>query len=132
MREEYAAKERGLEQHVSEIRDGSERDYSQFREFVSLPSELPRLDGHNAEFFYTVNLDHEVLTMNHSIHWKLGNIPRRDDLWLRAIADSVYRYKPTISPAHHVTRGAEGTDALGEKTLFRGAPREHSGELCYI
>lgn len=34
--------------------------------------------------------------MNHSIHWKLGNIPRQDKLWLRAIADSIYPYKPTI------------------------------------
>ncbi|KAK9320293.1 hypothetical protein V1517DRAFT_375748 [Lipomyces orientalis] len=98
MRVRYADKERALEQHVYEIRDGHEPDYSQFREFVVLPSELPRLNGYDAEFFYTINLDHEVLTMNHSIHWKLGNIPRQDNLWLHAIADSVYRYIPTISP----------------------------------
>jgi hypothetical protein len=28
------------------------------------------------EYIYIINLDHEVLTMNHGIHWKLGNIPR--------------------------------------------------------
>jgi hypothetical protein len=63
-----------------------------------LPSELPRLDGFSAEYFYIINLDREVLTMNHSIHWKLGNIPRQDDLWLHAITDSIYPDKPTISP----------------------------------
>lgn len=35
--------------------------------------------------------------MNFSIHWRLGNIPRQDNLWLRAITDSVYPFKPTIS-----------------------------------
>ncbi|KAK9234066.1 hypothetical protein V1525DRAFT_84427 [Lipomyces kononenkoae] len=98
MRARYAAKERALEQHVYEIRDESEPDYSQFREFVTLPSELPRLNGYDAEFFYTIDLAHEVLTMNHSIHWKLGNITRQDNLWMRAIADSIYPDKPTISP----------------------------------
>jgi hypothetical protein len=97
MRAEYAAKESALERHVHEIRDGFEPDYSQFREFVALPSELPQLGDYDAEYFYIINLDHEVLTMNHSIHWKLGNIPRQDELWLRAIADSISRYKPTIS-----------------------------------
>ncbi|KAH6985576.1 hypothetical protein EDB80DRAFT_782867 [Ilyonectria destructans] len=97
MRAEYAAKERALERHVHEICDGFEPDYSQFREFATLPSELPRLGDYDAEYIYIINLDHEVLTMNHSIHWKLGNIPRQDKLWLRAIADSIYPYKPTIS-----------------------------------
>lgn len=96
MRAEYEAKESALEGHVYEIRDGFEPDYSQFREFETLPSEFPRL-GDYAEYFYIINLDHEVLTMNHSIHWKLGNIPRQDELWLRAIADSIYPNKLTIS-----------------------------------
>ena len=52
MRAEYAAKESALERHVYEIRNGSEPDYSQFREFETLPSELPRLGDH-AEYFYT-------------------------------------------------------------------------------
>ncbi|KAE8347051.1 hypothetical protein BDV24DRAFT_174605 [Aspergillus arachidicola] len=85
-----------LETHVYEIRDGFRPDYSQFHEFETLPSELPRL-GDDFEYIYIINLDREVLTMNHSIHWKLGNIPRQDELWLRAIADSIYLYKPTIS-----------------------------------
>ncbi|PYH90598.1 hypothetical protein BO71DRAFT_361171 [Aspergillus ellipticus CBS 707.79] len=96
MRAEYAAKERALETHVYEIRDGIQPDYSQFRELVMLPSELPRL-GNYVEYLYIINLDHEALTMNHSIHWKLGNIPRENKLWLRAIADSIYLYKPTVS-----------------------------------
>ncbi|KAL4751940.1 hypothetical protein BDW72DRAFT_192451 [Aspergillus terricola var. indicus] len=96
MRAEYAARESALERHVYEIRDGFEPDYSQFRKFVALPSELPRL-GESVEYYYIINLDQEVLTMNHSIHWKLGNIPRQDDLWLRAIVESIYPDMPTIS-----------------------------------
>lgn len=96
MRAEYAAREKALESHVYEIRDGLEPDYSQFREFEMLPSEIPRL-GAFAEYIYIINLDQEVLTMNHSIHWKLGDIPREEKLWLFAIADSIYPYKPTIS-----------------------------------
>ncbi|UPK95540.1 hypothetical protein LCI18_006475 [Fusarium solani-melongenae] len=95
MRAEYAAKEHALEEHVYEIH-GFEPDYSQFHEFVSLPSELPRF-GNDAEYIYIINLDHEILTMNNGIHWKLGNIPRQDNLWIRAIADSIYPYKLTIS-----------------------------------
>ncbi|KAL2179614.1 uncharacterized protein P884DRAFT_239104 [Thermothelomyces heterothallicus CBS 202.75] len=109
MRAEYTARERDLEQHVYEIRDGSSPDYSQFDEFESLPSELPRLDS-DAEFFYIIDLDREILTMNFGIHWRLGNIPRQDNLWLRAIANSVYRYKPTISldicPEEHIASPA--------------------------
>ncbi|EFY85109.1 hypothetical protein J3459_011867 [Metarhizium acridum] len=97
MRAQYAAKQRALEQHVYEIRDGSEPDYSFFDELEVLPSELQRLDDFDAEYFYIINLDHEVLTINFSIHWQLGNIPRKDQLWLRAIADSIYPFKPTIS-----------------------------------
>ncbi|KAI2888151.1 hypothetical protein CBS63078_10545 [Aspergillus niger] len=97
MRAEYAAKERALEALVYEIRDGVQPDYSQFSELVSLPSEIPRLDDHDAEYIYVINLDHEVLTMNYGIHWKLGNVPRENNQWLHAIDDSIYMYKPTIS-----------------------------------
>jgi hypothetical protein len=111
MRAEYAPKESALKRHVYEIRDGFEPDYSQFYEFEKLPCGLPRLGDH-AEYFYIIILDHEVLTMNHSIHWKLGNIPRRDELWLRAIAESIYPYKLTISfdvcPKEHMTSPALG------------------------
>lgn len=109
MRAEYAAKEHALEEHVYEIRNGFEPDYSQFHEFESLPSELPRL-GNDAEYIYIINLDHEILTMNNGIHWKLGNIPRQDNLWIRAIANSIYPYKPTISldicPEEHMASPA--------------------------
>ncbi|KAB8206031.1 hypothetical protein BDV34DRAFT_212685 [Aspergillus parasiticus] len=105
MRTEYATKESALETHVYEIRDGFRPDHSQFHEFEILPSGLPRL-GDDFEYIYIINLDHEVLTMNHSIHWKMGNIPRQDELWLRTIADSIYLYKPTISldvcPEEHI------------------------------
>ncbi|KAH6637197.1 hypothetical protein F5144DRAFT_647199 [Chaetomium tenue] len=111
MRAEYTAKERLFEKHVYEIRDESKPDYSLLlEEFEALPSELPRLDGYDAEYFYIINLDKEVLTMNHSIHWNLGNIPREDNLWIRAIADSIYRDKLTISfetcPEQHMASPA--------------------------
>ncbi|KAJ6126033.1 hypothetical protein N7471_010526 [Penicillium samsonianum] len=91
MRAEYAAKESALERHVYQIRDGFEPDYSQFREFEALPSEFPRL-GDYAEHFYIINLDHE------------------DEQWLRAIADSIYLNKLTISldvcPEEYIASGA--------------------------
>lgn len=44
--------------------------------------------------------------MNFGIHWKLGNIPRHNNLWLQAIADSPSQDHPTISldicPNEHV------------------------------
>lgn len=97
MQVEYAAKEIALERSVYEIRDGSEPDYSEFHEFYVLPSELPRL-GHDFGYVYTIDLDREVLSINHSIHWKLTNIPRQVDPWLRAIADCIYPNNFTISP----------------------------------
>ncbi|KAL4926646.1 uncharacterized protein BDV17DRAFT_299568 [Aspergillus undulatus] len=114
MRAEYAARENALESHVYEIRDGFKPDYSQFREFRTLPSEFPRLGNHveyfHVEYSYIINLDYEVFTMDHSIHWKLGNIPRQDELWLRAIVDSIYPDKLTISldvcPEEHIASPA--------------------------
>ncbi|KAL3484238.1 hypothetical protein BJX62DRAFT_248573 [Aspergillus germanicus] len=96
MRDEYAAKENDLERHVYEIRDGSKPDYSKLRQFKTPPSEFPRLSN-DAEFVYLINLDQQVLTMNHSVHWKLGNIPRQNKLWFRAMVGSIHRGKPTIS-----------------------------------
>ncbi|KAJ9481056.1 hypothetical protein VN97_g12449 [Penicillium thymicola] len=96
MQVEYDAKEIALERSVYEIRDGSEPDYSEFREFYVLPSELPRL-GHDFGYVYTIDLDREVLSINHSIHWKLSKIPRQVDLWLHAIADCIYPNNFTIS-----------------------------------
>lgn len=98
MRALYDGIERNLERQVHEIRDGFEPDCLQFDEFTALPTELPRLSGYDAECFYIINLDYEVLTINHSIHWKLDSIPRQDELWLRAISESIYLGKPTISP----------------------------------
>jgi hypothetical protein len=97
MRAQYAALESAIERHVHEIRDSCEPDYSQFNEFTELPSELPQIKEIFVEYVYIINLDCEVLTMNYGIHWKLGNIPRHDNLWLRAITDSIYKHKPTIS-----------------------------------
>ncbi|KJZ70845.1 hypothetical protein HIM_09759 [Hirsutella minnesotensis 3608] len=97
MREYYASTERELEDQVYEVRSGPEPEEPD-HEFEELPTELPkRLDDFIIEFYYVINLDSEVLTMNHSIHWKLDNIPRQGDLWMKAISDSIYRGKPTIS-----------------------------------
>lgn len=100
MRAHYAAMERDLERNVYEIRDDSKPDDCvQFNEFTELPTEIPRLSHYwDAECFYITNLDHEVFTINHSIHFKLDSIPRQDDLWRRAISESIYLGKPTISP----------------------------------
>ncbi|KXX82553.1 hypothetical protein MMYC01_201190 [Madurella mycetomatis] len=57
MRADYAARELRLEQHVYEIRDGSDPDYEEFEEFEALLPELPRLDGYDAEYFYSIDLD---------------------------------------------------------------------------
>jgi hypothetical protein len=66
------SEERALEQNIYDISSTSELD----SEFETLPSELPRLGAFEAGYVYIVNLDREVLTMNYSIHWNLGNIPR--------------------------------------------------------
>jgi len=97
MRAKYAAKESALERHVYEVRDGFKPDYSEFVEFEALPSELPRL-GHYIDYVYIMNLDREVLTMNY-VHWKLGNIPRQDEQWLRAIADDNFPEEYMTTPA---------------------------------
>ena len=106
MRDKHAAKESALEKDVYEIHQGLEPNYSRFRSFVTLPTEFPRLPDW-AEYIYTINLDHEVFTMNFCIHWKLSNIPRQDNLWLRAIKKSIYRHRQTISselcPEEHIS-----------------------------
>ncbi|CAG8924992.1 unnamed protein product [Penicillium salamii] len=47
-----------------------------------------------------------TVKFNHSVHWKLGNIPRRNNLWLWAMVDGIYSYQPTISlriyPEEHI------------------------------
>ncbi|KAJ6436695.1 pol-like protein [Purpureocillium lavendulum] len=97
MRNHYASTEHELEDQVYEIRNGPEPD-ERDHGFDELPTEIPkRLDDWSIEFFYIINLDSEVLTMNHSIHWKLDNIPRQGDLWMKAISDSIYKGKPTVS-----------------------------------
>ncbi|OJJ66061.1 hypothetical protein ASPBRDRAFT_201316 [Aspergillus brasiliensis CBS 101740] len=97
MRDKYAKKQRALDILIHTVHEDVPIDYSQFDEFEALPSEIPRLNCYGAEYVYVINLDHEVLTMDYGIHWKLDNIPREDDLWRRAIKKSIYLWKPTIS-----------------------------------
>ncbi len=104
MRASYAENERALE-HVYEIRDGRQPRRSEFQGFLTLPSEIlihPFRQSNyyvfNSKYTFIINLDDEVFTMNYSIHWKLGNIPRQDKLWLRAVETSIYRNVPTINP----------------------------------
>ncbi|KAH7140309.1 hypothetical protein B0J13DRAFT_586070 [Dactylonectria estremocensis] len=75
------AKERALEEHVYEIRDGSEPDHSKFRGFSK----------------FVINLDHEVLKINDGMHYKLDNIPRKGDLWPHALSNSTYKDMPPSS-----------------------------------
>ncbi|GJN75052.1 F-box domain-containingprotein [Purpureocillium lilacinum] len=99
MRSRHAAIEHELEEKVFEIGSGPQpEDMEEYHGFVELPSELPRqMNDWCIEYFYIINLDSEVLTMNFSIHWKLDNIPREGDLWMEAISESIYPGKPTIS-----------------------------------
>ncbi|QUC19151.1 uncharacterized protein UV8b_03392 [Ustilaginoidea virens] len=76
------------------------------------PTSFPVLDSDFGfiENVYIINLDREILTMNYGIHWKLDNIPRADNLWLRAIRESIYDYMPTVSlelcPEEHLASPA--------------------------
>ncbi|KAL2887784.1 hypothetical protein HOO65_040121 [Ceratocystis lukuohia] len=97
MRAEYAAREATLEQHVHEVTEPFWPNYSVYTDLASLPSEIPWIRGYFAERVYIINLDREVFTVDFSMHWKLANIPRDGNRWLRAICDSVYASKQTIS-----------------------------------
>ncbi|KAL1896639.1 hypothetical protein Cpir12675_002735 [Ceratocystis pirilliformis] len=97
MRAEYAAREAALEQHVYEVKLLSLPDYSVYEDLVNLPSEIPWIRGYFAERAYIIDLDREVFTVDFSMHWKLANIPLDDNRWLRAICDSIYASKQTIS-----------------------------------
>jgi hypothetical protein len=110
MRNLYEEKELALEQEIFELPHGPEPDYSKFEEFLIYPCALPRLHQNDSRYVYIINLDKEVLTINGGIHWKLGNIPRKDDLWMRAVAESIYEDHPTISldicPEEHIASPA--------------------------
>lgn len=109
MRLHYAAEESALDSQIYEIRDDYKPDESLYEGYVGIPSEFPRLEDFIG-YLYIINLDREVLTMNFTIHWKLSNIPRQDDLWLRSITDSIYTDEQTISldvcPEEHVASPA--------------------------
>ncbi|KAM0424958.1 hypothetical protein ACHAPT_009759 [Fusarium lateritium] len=99
MREKYAKHERYLEKHIYSRygESDAEQDHTDFCNFCVLPSVLPQLQQLDFEYCYILNLDCEVFTVNFGAHWKLSSIPR-DDVWRRAMANSIYPYKPTISP----------------------------------
>ncbi|KAI0103219.1 hypothetical protein GGR51DRAFT_561903 [Nemania sp. FL0031] len=61
------------------------------------PTEFPKLSQYYAQYVYIINLDREVFTVNYGAHWKLGNIPRRNDLWHKAIVNSIFQNENTIS-----------------------------------
>ena len=112
MRTMYKGKELALEQELFELRHGSEPDYSRVERFLICSCSLPRQHQAGVENLYIINLDKEVLTSNHVIHWKLGNIPHKDNLWMRAAANSIYLEHPTISlgiyPDEHIASPAVG------------------------
>ncbi|KAJ5340986.1 hypothetical protein N7541_010110 [Penicillium brevicompactum] len=97
-RTKYANKEVALSKEVHEMRAGLEPNYSLFEEFKALPSKFPWV-GRPNQYHYTVDLDREILTINNSIHWKLGNIPRHNDMWFHAMEQGVTDYLITVSPS---------------------------------
>ncbi|KID95143.1 F-box domain-containing protein, partial [Metarhizium majus ARSEF 297] len=124
-RAEYAALEMELENEVYELRDAVDSipdSYHAFCDFVEFPSELPSMPDVGAEYTYITNLDQEILTMNGSVHWKLGNIPRQDDLWLHAIKKSIYKGKLTISsetcPEEHMASPALASPTLRDEIEY--------------
>lgn len=80
------------------MREDKDPNYRLYKEYVALPTALPRMDGYDAENVYVIDLDAEVLTMNFTVHWRLNNIPREDNRWMHAIRSSNYRYVHTIDP----------------------------------
>ncbi len=109
MREKFAAKERYFETFVFPI-TGAPTDPrpSRRREFVEVPSPLPRSDKLSAQFYYLINLDDEIFTVDFGAHFKLGSIPRENNLRWSAIVRSVY-YTCTVK--------TEGTGACDENRL---------------
>lgn len=99
MRAKYADRQKELEEHVYEIRDGSWPDCSCFNDLRGLPSEFLQLHGFdlNEDYFFIINLDREVFTINFGIHWKLGNIPRSNGLWYKSAKPSIYWFQLTVS-----------------------------------
>ncbi|KAJ5630078.1 hypothetical protein N7528_003735 [Penicillium herquei] len=97
MRAFYEKLEKQLDKDVYEIRDGEKPNTEDFMDLESIPTEIPRLNNIFIEYIYVIDLDREVLTMNHSIHWKLNSIPREDDLWIKAIKESIYYGEHTVS-----------------------------------
>ncbi|KAK8042112.1 hypothetical protein PG993_006635 [Apiospora rasikravindrae] len=93
----FAAQEAKLEVKVYELDGDRPSDFSDLDKDQPMPSELPLLSRYQADNVYIMDLDREVLTVNYGIHWKLGNIPRQDNLWARAGVASVFLNKPTIS-----------------------------------
>ncbi|PFH57143.1 hypothetical protein XA68_15441 [Ophiocordyceps unilateralis] len=93
----WSDKEALLERHVYETQDGVEPDSAYFDEFEELPSEMPRLSVYGPMFCYILNLDHQVLTVDYTMHWKLNKIPRENDAWIEAIVRTDVRKLNTIA-----------------------------------
>ncbi|KAF4589695.1 putative F-box domain-containing protein [Ophiocordyceps camponoti-floridani] len=66
--------------------------------------EIPRLDDGKAQFFYIIDLDREVLSINFHTHWKLDRIPRGNDGWLDFMVRSQnqlrYIFSDHVNPDH--------------------------------
>ncbi|KIH93832.1 hypothetical protein SPBR_05701 [Sporothrix brasiliensis 5110] len=114
----YKALERTLEAHVYPLSDNNVRTIpgmltagSFFRAYLELPTEFPYFDclpdfqddgayqnvfPHN-QHIYITNLDAEVFTIDYSVHYRLDNIPRTDNMWYTAIEPSVYGMALTVN-----------------------------------
>ena len=133
MRTVYARRQKELEENFDMVRDEPKTEVYDDR--GPPPSALPWLDDTFIEYVYIINLDREVLTVDFGIHYKLSNIPQKDDLWLRAISFSVYSEAPTISnicPEEHMASPAvELREPKGEIAFASGivTPKTGIGEL---
>ncbi|KAI0200254.1 hypothetical protein F4808DRAFT_470667 [Astrocystis sublimbata] len=105
----YASREAQLERDFYEIKDDSVQGFSASEYLIAPPSELPRFHRYSTGNVYILNLDREVFTVGFGMHWKLGNLPQ-NNLWIKAITDSVYGWEPTISldkcPDEHIASPA--------------------------
>ncbi|RCI10134.1 hypothetical protein L249_8607 [Ophiocordyceps polyrhachis-furcata BCC 54312] len=106
MRDEFSALAATVEQTIFHIRPNVEPAPWQYEHLDSLPTELPRLKIFDAEFIYMIDLDREVLSMQFGVHFKLNKIPRRNNVWLDAIRESVllgdYTIDPNLCPTRHM------------------------------
>ncbi|SPQ23350.1 8bb7b5de-d412-4a38-bd2c-279fa3d1e022 [Thermothielavioides terrestris] len=89
MREAYASMEGRFELEVFALRA---RPFRSTVDWDKRPSMMPciREPNFGRDYYYIIDLDREIFSVDFGAHYKLGNIPRGDHLWRRALADSIF------------------------------------------